>query len=352
MADSATRKKKKMYSSKPAEVNGHQPASNQSGYPSQPHKPAVEPPPAHTGYHANPNDTISLYMEDVSRIDLLTSEEEVRLAKLIEAGEVASKKLQQGNLSPPEIEQYRYAVNDGLAARDALVSANFRLVISITKKYASRGVSMMDLIQEGNIGLIKAVDKFDYRRGYKFSTYATWWIRQAITRAIADQGRTIRVPVHMYERINKLVRTQRELAQELGREPSIEELAQELDITPDDVDEIRRVAQHPISLETPVGDEKESHLADFVEDKSTPTLSEAATYEFLKEHLDQILTSLNAREGRVIRLRFGLHDGKRYTLEEVGQKFGVTRERIRQIEAAALRKLRHPRRSRHLRDYL
>ena len=299
------------------------------------------------------NDPISLYLEEISRISLLSRKKEVQLAKKIEAGNIAAQKLAKTEqLTPAEIRRYHRLVKQGDKARDQLIEANYRLVISITKKYASRGVAFMDLIQEGNIGLIKAVDKFDYRRGYKFSTYATWWIRQAVTRAIADQGRTIRVPVHMCERINKLARTNRELSQKWGREPTLEELADAMETTPDGIQQIQRISKHPLSLEMPIGEEQESNLGDFIEDHSSPTLSETANTEVLRELMDDVLSSLNAREGRVLQLRFGLVDGKPHTLEEVGQKFGVTRERVRQIEAAALRKLRHPRRSRRLKDFL
>jgi RNA polymerase primary sigma factor len=299
------------------------------------------------------SDPISLYLEEISRISLLNRQKEVQLAKKIEASNIARAKLRKDkNLSADEIKRYRRMIKKGDRARDQLIEANYRLVISITKKYASRGVAFMDLIQEGNIGLIKAVDKFDYRRGYKFSTYATWWIRQAVTRAIADQGRTIRVPVHMCERINKLARTTRELSQKWGREPELDELAGEMETTPDAIQQIRRIAQHPLSLEMPIGEEQESNLGDFIEDDSSPTLSESTNTEVLRELMDEVLSSLNAREGRVLQLRFGLVDGQPHTLEEVGQKFGVTRERVRQIEAAALRKLRHPRRSRRLKDFL
>jgi len=300
------------------------------------------------------SDPISLYLDEISRISLLSRKKEVQLAKKIEAGNLAAKKLKtdRETLSTRDIKRCQRMIKLGNKARDQLIEANYRLVISITKKYASRGVAFMDLIQEGNIGLIKAVDKFDYQRGYKFSTYATWWIRQAVTRAIADQGRTIRVPVHMCERINKLARTNRELSQELGREPTLEELAESMETTSDGIQQIRRIAQHPLSLEMPIGEEQESNLGDFIEDDSSPTLSETANDEVLRELMDDVLSSLNAREGRVLQLRFGLVDGKPHTLEEVGQKFGVTRERVRQIEAAALRKLRHPRRSRRLKDFL
>lgn len=298
------------------------------------------------------NDPISLYLDEISRISLLSREKEVELAKKIEASVFAKKKLKKGNLSTDEVDHLRATIRIGQKARDELIEANYRLVISITKKYASRGVAFMDLIQEGNIGLIKAVDKFDYHRGYKFSTYATWWIRQAVTRAIADQGRTIRVPVHMCERINKLSRTSRELAQKSGREATTEEIAEAMETTPEGIEQIRRIAQHPLSLEMPIGEEQESNLGDFIEDDKNPTLNETTNDEVLRELMDTVLNSLNAREGRVLQLRFGLVDGKPHTLEEVGQKFGVTRERVRQIEAAALRKLRHPRRSRRLKDFL
>jgi RNA polymerase primary sigma factor len=298
------------------------------------------------------NDPITLYLEEISRISLLSRKKEVQLAKKIEAAKIAGQHLKEDDLSPGEVKRCQKIIAQGDKARDQLIEANYRLVISITKKYASRGVAFMDLIQEGNIGLIKAVDKFDYRRGYKFSTYATWWIRQAVTRAIADQGRTIRVPVHMCERINKLSRTTRELAQKRGREPSTEEIAEAMDTSSEGIQQIRRIAQHPLSLEMPIGEEQESNLGDFIEDNGTPTLSETANSEVLKELMEDVLSSLNAREGRVLQLRFGLVDGQPHTLEEVGQKFGVTRERVRQIEAAALRKLRHPRRSRRLKDFL
>jgi len=298
------------------------------------------------------SDPITLYLEEISRISLLNRKKEVQLAKKIEAGKIASRKLKEGNLSAGEAQRCRETIAQGNKARDQLIEANYRLVISITKKYASRGVAFMDLIQEGNIGLIKAVDKFDYHRGYKFSTYATWWIRQAVTRAIADQGRTIRVPVHMCERINKLGRASRDLAQQWGREPNTEEIAEAMETTAEGVQQIRRIAQHPLSLEMPIGEEQESNLGDFIEDNGNPTLSESTSSGVLKELMDDVLSSLNAREGRVLQLRFGLVDGQPHTLEEVGQKFGVTRERVRQIEAAALHKLRHPRRSRRLKDFL
>ncbi len=272
------------------------------------------------------NDPVRMYLKEIGKIPLLTSEEEIELAQAIE----------QNNED----------------ARRRLAEANLRLVVSIAKKYVGRGMLFLDLIQEGNLGLIKAVEKFDYRKGYKFSTYATWWIRQAITRAIADQARTIRIPVHMVETINKLIRISRQLVQELGREPLPEEIAREMNISEDRVREILKIAQEPVSLETPIGEEDDSHLGDFIEDHDAQAPADAAAFELLKEQLEDVLDTLSAREEKVLRLRFGLDDGRSRTLEEVGQFFGVTRERIRQIEAKALRKLRHPMRSKRLRDYL
>ncbi|CAB1129611.1 RNA polymerase major sigma-43 factor (sigma-A) [Candidatus Hydrogenisulfobacillus filiaventi] len=272
------------------------------------------------------DDPVRMYLKEIGRVPLLTAEEEVELAKRIEAGDEEAKR--------------------------KLAEANLRLVVSIAKRYVGRGMLFLDLIQEGNLGLIKAVEKFDYRKGYKFSTYATWWIRQAITRAIADQARTIRIPVHMVETINKLIRVQRQLLQELGREPTPEEIAKEMGITEERVREILKVAQEPVSLETPIGEEEDSHLGDFIEDEDAPAPAEAAGYQLLKEQLEEVLDTLTTREEKVLRLRFGLSDGRARTLEEVGQVFGVTRERIRQIEAKALRKLRHPTRSKKLKDYL
>jgi RNA polymerase primary sigma factor len=271
------------------------------------------------------DDPVRMYLKEIGRVPLLTAAEEVALAKRIEEGDEEAKK--------------------------RLAEANLRLVVSIAKRYVGRGMQFLDLIQEGNLGLIKAVEKFDYRKGYKFSTYATWWIRQAITRAIADQARTIRIPVHMVETINKLIRVQRQLLQELGREPVPEEIAQRMGITVERVREIQKVAQEPVSLETPIGEEEDSHLGDFIEDEEAPAPAEAAGYQLLKEQLEEVLDTLTNREEKVLRLRFGLADGRARTLEEVGQVFGVTRERIRQIEAKALRKLRHPTRSKKLRDY-
>ncbi len=297
------------------------------------------------------DDSISLYLKEIGQVPLLTAEEEVRLAKKMERGRKLRRRLVRGEVTDNR-EQLEKLVEEGKAAQEHLVKANSRLVVSVAKKYIGRGVPFLDLIQEGNIGLIRAVNKFDYRRGYKFSTYATWWIRQAVTRAIADQGRTIRVPVHMYEQINKLTRTSRKLVQELGREPTIEEIAEELDVPLRKVERIMRVAQRPLSLETPVGEEEDSYLGDFIEDVETVAPVDAASRSLLRQELDETLASLTPREVRILQLRFGLVDGYSYTLEEVGRKFGVTRERIRQIEAHALGRLRHPSRSRRLRDYL
>ncbi len=272
------------------------------------------------------DDPVRMYLKEIGRIPLLTAEEEIELAKRIEQGDEEAKR--------------------------RLAEANLRLVVSIAKRYVGRGMLFLDLIQEGNLGLIKAVEKFDYRKGYKFSTYATWWIRQAITRAIADQARTIRIPVHMVETINKLVRVHRQLLQELGRDPTPEEIAKEMDIPVERVREIQKIAQEPVSLETPIGEEEDSHLGDFIEDEDALAPAEAASFILLKEQLEEVLETLTPREREVLRLRFGLDDGKARTLEEVGQKFKVTRERIRQIEAKALRKLRHPSRSKKLKDYL
>ena len=272
------------------------------------------------------DDPVRMYLKEIGRVPLLTAEEEVALAKRMNDGdEEASKRLAEANL---------------------------RLVVSIAKRYVGRGMLFLDLIQEGNLGLIKAVEKFDYTKGYKFSTYATWWIRQAITRAIADQARTIRIPVHMVETINKLIRVSRQLLQTLGREPTPEEIAKEMDISVDRVREIMKIAQEPVSLETPIGEEEDSHLGDFIEDQDAPAPADAASFMLLKEQLEEVLDTLTPREEKVLRLRFGLDDGRARTLEEVGQNFGVTRERIRQIEAKALRKLRHPSRSRKLKDFL
>ncbi|MFN2363215.1 MAG: RNA polymerase sigma factor RpoD [Halarsenatibacteraceae bacterium] len=272
------------------------------------------------------DDPVRMYLKEIGKVDLLTAEEEVSIAKRIEEGDET--------------------------ARQELIEANLRLVVSIAKKYVGRGLLFLDLIQEGNMGLMKAVEKFDYTKGYKFSTYATWWIRQAITRAIADQARTIRIPVHMVETINKLIRVSRQLLQELGREPTPEEIGDEMDLSPDKVREIMKISQEPVSLETPIGEEEDSNLGDFIEDEDAPAPASAASYSLLKEQIDKVLDSLTDREKRVLELRYGIEDGRPRTLEEVGREFGVTRERIRQIESKALRKLRHPTRSKKLKDYL
>ena len=298
------------------------------------------------------DDSISLYLKEIGRVPLLTASEEVELAKRMERGELAGIRLGEGVEDPIEKEYLLWVVRDGERAQEHLIKANSRLVVSVAKKYVGRGVPFLDLIQEGNIGLIRAVNKFDYRRGYKFSTYATWWIRQAVTRAIADQGRTIRVPVHMYEQINRLTRTSRQLVQELGREPTTEEIAEALGVSPKKVEQVIRVSQRPLSLEMPVGEEEDSYLGDFIPDEDAQSPTDEASRQLLREVIDEIFASLSPREVRILQLRFGLVDGYNYTLEEVGRKFGVTRERIRQIEAQALGRLRHPSRSRKLRDYL
>lgn len=276
------------------------------------------------------DDTIGLYLKEVSRVPLLTAEEEVELAQRIERGRMAREELARGNVNMRRRQELRRLIEDGWAAREHLITANSRLVISVAKKYMGRGVPFLDLIQEGNIGLIRATKKFDYRRGHKFSTYATWWIRQAVTRAIADQGRTIRVPVHMGDQINKLLRVQHQLTQRLGREPSVEELAEALDVPPKKVENMIQVARRPLSLETPTDDEEDSVLGDFIEDDEAPPPDETATYNLLREHLEQVLNTLPPREVRILQLRYGLLDGQAYTLEEVGRKMGVTRERVRQ----------------------
>jgi RNA polymerase primary sigma factor len=301
---------------------------------------------------AEVDDSITLYLKEIGRIPLLNQQEEVALANLMERGNQAQAWLKQNHTTPEEKELLTQQIHAGQSARQHLVEANSRLVVSIAKQYIGRGVSFLDLIQEGNIGLLRAVEKFDHQRGYKFSTYATWWIRQAITRAIADQSRTIRVPVHMSERINNLRRVSHRLAQEIGREPSTEELAAEMNTSRRVVERLICIAQHPLSLEMPLADEEDVSLADFIEDSYTPTPGDATTDKLLREQVDDILASLSPREDMVLQLRFGLRDGQPHTLEEVGRKFGVTRERIRQIEAGALRKLRHPRRIRRLKGYL
>jgi RNA polymerase primary sigma factor len=298
------------------------------------------------------DDTIGLYLKEVGRVPLLTASQEVDLAQRIEAGRLAREELARGNVNLRRRRDLQTLIEDGWAAREHLITANSRLVISVAKKYMGRGVPFLDLIQEGNIGLIRAAKKFDYRRGHKFSTYATWWIRQAVTRAIADQGRTIRVPVHMGDQINKLLRVQHQLTQRLGRDPSVEELAGALDVTPQKVENMIQVARRPLSLETPTDDEEDSVLGDFIQDEEVAAPDDTATYNLLREHLETVLNGLPPREVRILQLRYGLLDGQAYTLEEVGRKMGVTRERVRQIEAQALSRLRHPAIRRKLREYL
>ncbi len=302
----------------------------------------------------NIDDHVKMYLKEIGKVNLLTPEEELSLAKRMADGETAKEQLEEigENIDEDSKKQIDLLIADGEKAKKSLAEANLRLVVSIAKRYVGRGMLFLDLIQEGNLGLIKAVDKFDYTKGYKFSTYATWWIRQAITRAIADQARTIRIPVHMVETINKLVRVSRQLVQELGREPTPEELAKELNMPVDKVREISKISQEPVSLETPIGEEEDSHLGDFIPDEDAPAPSEAASFVLLKEQLGAVLETLSEREAKVLRLRFGLDDGRARTLEEVGKEFDVTRERIRQIEAKALRKLRHPSRSKKLKDFL
>jgi len=300
------------------------------------------------------DDMIGLYLKEVGRVPLLTAEEEVSLAMRIEKGRLSREDLaaRAFELADEERDDHKTNIQDGWAAREHLITANSRLVIKKKKKYMGRGVPFQDLIQEGNIGLIRASKKFDYRRGHKFSTYATWWIRQAVTRAIADQGRTIRVPVHMGDQINKLLRIQHQLTQRLGRDPSVEELAESLDVPPKKVENMIQVARRPLSLETPTDDEEDSVLGDFIQDQEAPAPDDSATYNLLKEHLEEVMSSLPPREVRILQLRYGLLDGQAYTLEEVGRKMGVTRERVRQIEAQALSRLRHPVIRRKLREYL
>ena len=312
-----------------------------------------EPLPTDDLANIDTDDTIGLYLKEVSRVPLLNNiEEEVVLAKRIEAGREARAELAKSNISAASRQELYEMIKDGAAARDHLITANSRLVISVAKKYMGRGVPFLDLIQEGNIGLIRATKKFEYQRGHKFSTYATWWIRQAVTRAIADQGRTIRVPVHMGDQINKLLRVQHQLTQKLGRDPSVEELAEALEVPPKKVENMIQVARRPLSLETPTDDEEDSVLGDFIEDDEAPPPDDTATYNLLKQHLVEVLDGLPPREVRILQLRYGLLDGQAYTLEEVGRKMGVTRERVRQIEAQALTRLRHPSVRRKLRDYL
>lgn len=309
-------------------------------------------------------DPVRMYLKEIGKVPLLSADEEIELAQNMEDGAVAIEKINvlRGRLDgaseeekaeiKEEIKTLQRDVDKGADAKKRLAEANLRLVVSIAKRYVGRGMLFLDLIQEGNLGLIKAVEKFDYKKGYKFSTYATWWIRQAITRAIADQARTIRIPVHMVETINKLIRVSRQLLQELGREPSPEEIAKEMNMPVERVREILKISQEPVSLETPIGEEEDSHLGDFIKDDNVPVPADAAAFTLLKEQLEEVLGTLTEREQKVLTLRFGLEDGRARTLEEVGKEFNVTRERIRQIEAKALRKLRHPSRSRKLKDYL
>lgn len=310
------------------------------------------------------DDPVRMYLKEIGKVPLLSADEEIELAQNMEDGAVATEKINvlKGRLDgaseeekaeiKEEIKTLQRDVDKGADAKKRLAEANLRLVVSIAKRYVGRGMLFLDLIQEGNLGLIKAVEKFDYKKGYKFSTYATWWIRQAITRAIADQARTIRIPVHMVETINKLIRVSRQLLQELGREPSPEEIAKEMNMPVERVREILKISQEPVSLETPIGEEEDSHLGDFIKDDNVPVPADAAAFTLLKEQLEEVLGTLTEREQKVLTLRFGLEDGRARTLEEVGKEFNVTRERIRQIEAKALRKLRHPSRSRKLKDYL
>lgn len=298
------------------------------------------------------DDTVGLYLREMARVPLLTLEEEVRLAKSLDVGRMAQQILSNDGSDPTEREALERQIETGLTSRSHLIKANTRLVVSIAKKYVGRGVPFLDLIQEGNLGLMKAVGKFDVSRGYRFSTYATWWIRQTITRAIADQGRTIRVPVHMSDRIRRLYNTARQLEQEYGRQPTPEELAVEMDLEPRKVQWMLKVSWRPLSLERPVGEDDDNELGSFIEDETTSTPTQSAYQHLLGEKVEEMLVTLSPREARILRLRFGLINGRSYTLEEVGQKFGLTRERIRQIEGKALRRLRHPCRSRQLRDYL
>ena len=309
-------------------------------------------------------DPVRMYLKEIGKVPLLNADEERELAQNMEEGLAAKEELEEisGKMDEASeeekvvyearIKELKRIINLGENSKKKLAEANLRLVVSIAKRYVGRGMLFLDLIQEGNLGLIKAVEKFDYDKGFKFSTYATWWIRQAITRAIADQARTIRIPVHMVETINKLIRVSRQLLQELGREPTPEEIAEEMDMPVERVREILKISQEPVSLETPIGEEEDSHLGDFIQDDNVPVPAEAAAFTLLKEQLSEVLETLTEREQKVLRLRFGLEDGRARTLEEVGKEFNVTRERIRQIEAKALRKLRHPSRSRKLKDYL
>ena len=303
------------------------------------------------------DDPVRMYLKEIGKVNLLTSEEEIALAQKMDAGNTAKEQLEElekvGDEVPEEVKkELNKLIREGERAKQKLAEANLRLVVSIAKRYVGRGMQFLDLIQEGNLGLIKAVEKFDYTKGYKFSTYATWWIRQAITRAIADQARTIRIPVHMVETINKVIRVSRQLLQELGHDPTPEEIAEEMNMPVERVREILKIAQEPVSLETPIGEEEDSHLGDFIPDEDASEPAEAASFTLLKEQLVEVLSTLTPREEKVLKLRFGIEDGRTRTLEEVGKEFNVTRERIRQIEAKALRKLRHPSRSKKLKDVL
>ena len=301
------------------------------------------------------DDPVRMYLKEIGKVPLLDPNEEIELAQKMSAGNLAQEQLdslESGDLDPVALKELQRLAKAGERAKQKLAEANLRLVVSIAKRYVGRGMLFLDLIQEGNLGLIKAVEKFDYTKGYKFSTYATWWIRQAITRAIADQARTIRIPVHMVETINKVIRVSRQLLQELGHDPSPEEIAEEMNMPVDKVREIMKIAQEPVSLETPIGEEEDSHLGDFIPDEGASEPSEAASFTLLKEQLVDVLSTLTPREEKVLKLRFGIEDGRTRTLEEVGKEFNVTRERIRQIEAKALRKLRHPSRSKKLKDFL
>ncbi len=300
----------------------------------------------------NPDDSVALYLEEVSKVPLLNHEEEISLAKRIEAGREARAALAMNDLSEEERRELQFLIEDGWAAREHLITANFRLVISVAKKYVGRGVQFLDLIQEGNVGLIRATKKFDYRRGHRFSTYATWWIRQAVSRGVADNGRTIRLPVHMGDQINRLNRVRHKLTQEHGREPTADELAFVLETTAEKVEELQRVAQRPVSLELPADDDENYEIGDYTPDTDTPEPQERVADKMMREHITQVLEHLPPREVRILQLRYGLSDGKPHTLGEVGRKMGVTRERVRQIEAQALRRLRQPRLRRELQDYL
>ncbi|MBX3066820.1 MAG: sigma-70 family RNA polymerase sigma factor [Anaerolineae bacterium] len=303
--------------------------------------------------HIASDDTVGLYLKEMARVPLLSLDQEIDLAQRYERGNAAEKELACNEISaPPRREELLLQINDGKDARDHLIKANTRLVVSIAKRYMGRGVHFLDLIQEGNLGLMKSVEKFDYRRGFRFSTYATWWIRQTITRAIADQGRTIRVPVHMSDRIRHLYKTARQLEQDYGRKPSAEEIAKEMKLDPRKVQWMLKVSWRPLSLEHPVGEDDDSELGSFIEDDTALTPTQSAYDNLLREKVEEVLSTLSTREARILRLRFGLQNGRSYTLEEVGEKFGLTRERIRQIEGKALRRLRHPRRSRQLRDFM